>query len=34
MKIKVEHVPSKYKGVFGWDGKKWFITRWIKQLSK
>lgn len=30
MKIKVKSVPSRLKGVVGYDGKKWFITRWIK----
>lgn len=33
-KIKVKSSPSTYKGVVGYDGKKWFITRWIKHLSK
>lgn len=30
-KIKVKYVPSTFKGVLGWNGKKWFITRWKKQ---
>lgn len=30
MKIKVKHIPNALKGVIGYDGKKWFITRWIK----
>jgi hypothetical protein len=30
MRIKVKYVPSKLKGVLGWNGKKWFIVKWKK----
>lgn len=30
MNIKVKPVPSSLKGVVGYDGKKWFITRWTE----
>jgi hypothetical protein len=30
-KIKVKYVPSLYKAVMGFDGKKMFILRWKKQ---
>ena len=30
MKIKVKSVSDTLKGVVGYDGKKWFIARWIK----
>lgn len=29
--IKVKYVPSTFKGILGWNGKKWFIARWKKQ---
>lgn len=29
-KIKVKYVPSKFKAVFGFDGKKLFVLRWKK----
>lgn len=31
MKIKVKSVSSTLKGVVGYDGKRWFITRWMKR---
>lgn len=31
MGIKVKSVSDTLKGVVGYDGKKWFITRWIKR---
>lgn len=33
-KIKVNYIPSTYKGVIGYDGKKLFVLRWKKLLSK
>lgn len=33
-KIKVNYIPSTHKGVIGYDGKKLFVTRWKKLLSK
>lgn len=30
MKINIKHVASTFKGVVGYDGRKFFITRWKK----
>lgn len=29
--IKVKSIPSTFKGILGFDGKRFFITRWIKR---
>lgn len=30
MKIKVKSMPSVFKGIIGYDGKKLFVLRWKK----
>lgn len=31
VKIKIKSIPSAFKGVVGFDGQTFFITRWIKK---
>lgn len=31
MRVKVKQIASKYKGVIGYDGKRFLVLKWKKQ---